>query len=152
MAQPILQEWSHLVAVNVEHGVLICAGEKCKYALKPTVISRHLGDRHNTPIEVQKQVDQYVQEFPFAYDHATVPLPKGGSAPQPVIPIVDGFLCRECPSKTRDRSNIRKHANKTHNKKRVADEDICRAVQLQSWFELSFIKINSSFLSSSSES
>lgn len=63
-----------------------------------------------------------------------MPLPVDGSAPQPITPIVDGFACRECPYKTRDRSNIRKHANRTHNKNRVADEDICQVVRLQSWF------------------
>src|SRR5271156_5196867 len=134
MAQPIPPNWSHLVTLNVEYSILICVDSKCKYALKPTAISRHLRDKHKVPSELQKQVDQYVQEFPFAYDHATVPLPSDGSAPQPIIPIVDGFLCKECPYKTRDHSNIRKHANQAHDKKRVADEDIFRAVRLQSWF------------------
>jgi hypothetical protein len=134
MAQAVPPELSRLVVLNAEYGVLICIGNGCQHALKPTAISRHLDTKHKTPIALRKQVDQYIREFPFTYDHTSVQLPHDGSAPQPVIPIVDGFQCKECPYKTRDRSNIRKHANQAHNKKRVADEEIFRAVRLQSWF------------------
>jgi len=48
--------------------------------------------------------------------------------------VVDGFACTECLYKTRDRSNIRKHGNKAHNKKGVADEDMFQVVRMQSWF------------------
>jgi len=95
---------------------------------------RHLDIKHKTPIAVRKQVDQYVKGFPFTYDHASVQLPVDGLAPQPIIPIVDGFACRECPFKSQNRRVIRQHANKAHNKKRVADEDMFRIVRLQSWF------------------
>jgi hypothetical protein len=134
MAQPIPQAWSHLVALNVEFNVLICVNVKCRYALQPSAVSRHLRDKHKTPRALQKQVEQYIKAFPFTYDHASVQLPIDGSAPQPIIPIVDGFVCQECPYKTRDHSNIRKHANQGHSKKRVPDEDIFKAVRLQSWF------------------
>jgi Orsellinic acid/F9775 biosynthesis cluster protein D len=137
MAQPIPQALAHLIALNVEYSVLICIDRKCQYALEPSAISRHLRDKHKTPIAVRKQVDQYVEAFPFVYDYKTVALPIDGSAPQPIIPIVDGFQCKErgeCAFKTTDQSNIRKHANQVHSKKRIADEDICQAVRLQSWF------------------
>jgi Orsellinic acid/F9775 biosynthesis cluster protein D len=134
MAQPIPQEWSHLVALNVEYSVLICKGDKCKHAQKPTAISRHLRDRHNTAIELRKQVDQYVQEFSVVYDYDTVLLPNDGLAPQPIIPIVDGFTCLDCLYKTTNRAKMRQHANQAHGKKEVADEELCRVAQLQSWF------------------
>jgi hypothetical protein len=79
-------------------------------------------------------VEQYVKEFPLAYNHATVPLPRDGLAPQPVVSIVDRFVCRECPFKTTSRDVMRKHANKAYDKKRVADEAIYKVVRLQSWF------------------
>jgi hypothetical protein len=75
MAQPIPQALGHLVALNIEYGVLICIDSKCKRALALSAISRHLGDRHKTPIEARRQLEQYVEQFPFAYDHASVPLP-----------------------------------------------------------------------------
>jgi hypothetical protein len=133
-AQPIPQELSHLVSLNVEYSVLICIGNGCRYALKPTAISRHLDIKHKTPIAVRKQVEQYIKEFPFVYDHASVPLPIDRSAPQPIIPIIDGFVCRDCPFKTQSRDAARKHSNKAHNKKRVADEEMYQLVRLQSWF------------------
>jgi hypothetical protein len=133
MAQPIPQALAHLIALNVEYSVLICIDRKCQYALELSAISRHLRDKHKTLIAVCKQVDQYVEAFPFVYDYKTVALPIDGSALQPIILIVDGFQCKErgeCAFKTTDRSNIRKHANQVHSKKRIADEDICQAVRL----------------------
>ena len=134
MAQPIPQALSQLVALNVEYGVLICIGRGCQCALKPTAISRHLDIKHKTPIALRKQVEQYVAAFPFRYDHASVQLPRDGSVPQPIIPIVDGFVCKDCPFKSVNRSVTRQHVNRAHGKKRVADEDIFQAARLQSWF------------------
>jgi hypothetical protein len=124
MAQPIPQAWSHLVALNVEFNVLICANIKCRYTLQPKAISRHLHDKHKTPRALQKQVEQYVKAFPFTYDHTSVQLPINGSAPQPIIPIVDGFVCRDCPAKSVSQDGIRKHGNRVHNKKKVPNEEM----------------------------
>jgi Orsellinic acid/F9775 biosynthesis cluster protein D len=134
MAQPIPQELSQLVALNVEYSVLICIDSKCKHALEPSALSRHLRDKHKTPIELRRQVEQYVKEFPFTYNHASVRIPQDGLAPQPIIPIVDGFVCWDCPAKSVSWGGMRKHANQAHNKKRAADEDIFQAARLQSWF------------------
>jgi hypothetical protein len=90
--------------------------------------------KYKTPIAVRKQVEQYVNKFPFTYNHASVPLPTNTSALQPIIPVVDGFVCRECPFKSQNRNVMRQHANQVHNKKRVADEDMYQSVRLQSWF------------------
>jgi hypothetical protein len=134
MAQPIPQALSHLIALNVDYGVLICVNSKCKYALEPQAISRHLRDKHKTPIKLRKQVEQYVKEFPFAYNHASVPLPLSRLAPQPIIPVVDGVGCRDCPEKSVSQKAMREHGNKAHSKKRVPNKDIFQAVRLQSWF------------------
>ena len=132
MAEPIPTALVHLIALNPVYNVLIC--KKCQYVLMPLAMSRHLHDQHQTPIELRRQVNQYIDMFQLPYEHAAIPLPNDGSAPQPIIPVVDGFACRECTYKTRDRSNIRKHGNKAHNKKRIADEDMFQVVRLQSWF------------------
>ena len=95
----------------------------------------HLRKAHNTNPKARKQVQEYLQNgFPFAYNHATVPLPEDGLAPQPIISIVDGFVCQECAFKSTNRGAMRKHVNKIHNKKRATDEDILKVVRLQSWF------------------
>jgi hypothetical protein len=135
MAQPIPQDLSHLMAVNVEYSVLICLGNTCSCAVNPAGFTAHVRRKHKVPKEVWEQVEQYIQECAFEeYNYASVQLPVDGLAPQPVIPTVDGFVCKECLYKTSDRSNIRKHANKTHNKKRAADKDLFDTVKLQSWF------------------
>lgn len=133
MAQPIPEALAHLVGLNVEFSVLICM--QCKYAVTPTAISRHLGDKHKTPGPLRKQLDEYIQEFPVQYDHSSVPKPGNGSAPQPIIPVLGGHLCKECPYKTQSRDALKKHGNKAHNKKRVADEELYHIVHLQSWFD-----------------
>jgi hypothetical protein len=133
-AEPIPQALCHLIQLNPSYKVLICLGERCRCAVSPGAVSDHLRRKHQVPTDLRKQVDRYIEKFPFPYDYSTIPLPVDGSAPQPIIPINDGFKCEECMFKTRDRSNIRKHANKEHNKKRIADEDLFSSVRLQSWF------------------
>jgi hypothetical protein len=84
--------------LNPVYNVLLCA--YCCYALSPTALPRHLSGRHQTGVDIWRQVRQYVECFPFAYSHATVPLPADGSAPQPIIPIVCGLACRSCTFKS----------------------------------------------------
>jgi hypothetical protein len=134
MAQPVPPALDHLIALNAEHGVLICVDNKCQCVLEPTAISRHLLDKNKMPAKVRKQVGEYIKGSPFAFNHTNVPLPQDVSAPQPIIPAVDGFQCKECPFKTQSRPTMRQHANQAHNKKRAADKDVSQAVQLQSWF------------------
>jgi hypothetical protein len=122
------------MALNVEYNVLICLGSGCQHALKPTTISRHLDIKHKTPLELRKQVDEYIRDFPFTYDYASIQLPENGLAPQPIVPIVDGLEYRDCQFKSVNWSVIRQHANKVHSKKDIANEDVFRVVRLQSWF------------------
>jgi hypothetical protein len=70
MAQPIPQPVAYLIALNVEFSVLICI--LCKFAVTLTAIVRHLRDQHKTDIKLRKQVEEYIQEFPFVYDYVTV--------------------------------------------------------------------------------
>jgi hypothetical protein len=132
MAQPIPQSLNHLIALNVEFHILICI--QCKFAVTPGAIVRHLRDQHKTDIELRRQVEGYVQVFPFPYSYDTVILPADKSVPQPIIPVVNGFQCQECPFKSQSREMVKKHGNSAHNKRRVADEDLFYIVKLQSWF------------------
>lgn len=132
MAQTIPEALAHLVALNAEFNVLICT--QCKYAVASNAISRHLGDRHKVPIKLRKQLDKYIQAFPFPYDHIRIQLPSNGSAPQPVVPVLNGYLCKDCPYISQNRDVIRQHINAVHHKKRLADEDLFKPVQIQSWF------------------
>jgi hypothetical protein len=65
----------------------------CKYVVKPTTISRHLADKHKMAIKLQKEVEEYVREFLFVYNHTTVLLPSDGSALQPIIPTIYSLKC-----------------------------------------------------------
>lgn len=132
MAQPIPQVLAQTVALNVEFNVLICV--RCKFAVAPSAIVRHLRDKHKTDIDVRKQVEEYIREFPFVYDHDTVVLPSDKSVPQPIIPIVDGVQCQDCPFKSQSRERMKKHGNRAHSKQRVPDEELFHIVRLQSWF------------------
>jgi len=126
---------AHLIHLNAEFGVLLCLGNGCRKALRPVGIAEHLRKVHNEKPQVRKQVQEYINGFPFDYDHATVQLPADGLAPQPILPVVDRLQCKHCLLfKTRSRDAARKHSNKAHDKKRVADEDLFNAVKLQSWF------------------
>lgn len=132
MAEPIPEALAHLVALNVGFKVLICL--QCKYVVAPTAISRHMSDRHKTPIALRKHLDEYIRGFPFEYDDTSVELPRDGSIPQPIIPVLGGGICKDCPFKSHSRPTIRQHCNQKHNKKRVPDEDMFEPVKLQCWF------------------
>jgi Orsellinic acid/F9775 biosynthesis cluster protein D len=125
---------SQLIAVNVEYEVLLCLGNGCRKAVNPAGIVEHLRKIHREKPSVRRQVQEFVAGIPWVYNYSTIRLPANRSAPQPIIPIVDGFQCRDCPYTTTDRSNIRKHANATHAKKGVKDEELFQAARLQSWF------------------
>lgn len=55
------------MALNADYTVLICVNSKCKQTLEPSASPRHLRNKHKTAIELQKQVEQYVQGFPYTY-------------------------------------------------------------------------------------
>jgi len=109
-------------------------------SVSPASFSDHLRRKHETSLELRQQVDRYITGFPFAYDYSSVPLPKDGLAPQPIIRIVEGLRCRHCrveeqpPFKTQSRDVLKKHGNKAHGKKRAADKDLFDRVKFQSWF------------------
>lgn len=109
MAQPIPEALAHLVGLNVEFNVLIYI--QCKYAVTPTTISGHFSDKHKTPGPLRKQLDKYIREFPFRYGHNSITDPSNGPAPQPIIPVLGGHLCKECPYKTQSRDALKKHGN-----------------------------------------
>jgi hypothetical protein len=126
IAQLIPEALTYLIALNVEYNVLICI--QCKFVLKPTAIPRHFSDRHKTAIKLQKQIDEYIKEFLFLYDYTTVTLPPDGSASQLVIAVLKGHLCQACLYKTQNRDVIKKHGNKEHSKKKVADKELYKVV------------------------
>ena len=124
-----------LIAVNVRYKVLICLGNGCRCAINPASGVAHLRRKHSTPIELRRQVERYLEQCQFdEYTYSTVELPADGLAPQQIIPIVNGYQCKHCTHKSRNRLEIREHANKVHDKKRVRDEELFDPVRLQSWF------------------
>jgi hypothetical protein len=65
----------------------------CKYIVKPTMISYYLADKYKMAIKLQKEVEEYVREFPFIYNYTIVLLPSNGSALQPIIPTIHSLKC-----------------------------------------------------------
>ncbi|KAK6591640.1 hypothetical protein H4I95_12110 [Botrytis cinerea] len=107
---------------------------KCQYAQRPIYLCRHLSDQHRVPIKLRKQLEEYIKEYPFQYDYTNIQLPSDSSAPQPIIPVLDGYKCQSCQFKTHGRDTARQHCNKVHNQKRMADEEMFQLVKLQCWF------------------
>jgi hypothetical protein len=122
------------LTLNAEFRVIVCSATKCQQALSPALITRHLRDRHQVLIESRQQLAEFLKEWQWQYDFQSVPLPLDGSLPQPVLPIINGFQCRDCAYKSTSRGIIRKHCNIEHSKKRLKDKELFTAVQLQTWF------------------
>jgi len=83
---------------------------------------------------VRKQAQEYVQTLLYDYDHASIALPTDGLAPQPIVLVVDGFQCQQCPFRRTSRKAMKVHGNRAHSLKRVADDQLFQCVQLQTWF------------------
>ena len=126
-----MQPW---LMLNSEFCVIVCHATKCRQALSPDSISRHLRDKHQVIIEFRQQLEEFLKEWQWQYNFQSVLLPLDGSLPQPVLPIIRGFQCQDCVYKSTNRGQMRKHCNIEHNKKRLKDEELFQAVQLQTWF------------------
>jgi hypothetical protein len=123
-----------LIAVNAEFEVLLCARPNCRKAVSLAGIVEHLRKIHKESPKVRKQVQEFITGIPWEYDYSSVKLPADGLASQPVIPVIDGFQCRQCPYRSQS-YKTKVHGNKEHLLKRVADDELCKPVRLQSWFQ-----------------
>jgi hypothetical protein len=129
------QALSQLMHVNVEYRVLICIGNGCGKAVRPTGFLEHIRKKeHPITKEIRKQIQEYVRAFPYNYDHSTIELPIDGLALQPVILVVDGFQCRKCSFRSQNRKAIKVHGNQEHLLKRIADDELFQPIRMQSWF------------------
>ncbi|KAH8798673.1 hypothetical protein F5884DRAFT_687296, partial [Xylogone sp. PMI_703] len=132
--RPIPEVWSDLVHLNVRYKVLLCLSDRCNKAVSARGLAEHIRKYHDVKPAIRHQVEQYAKEFKHDYNYATIPIPENGLAPQPIIPIVDGYQCRECSYITQSEQKIRRHANKDHKKKRATIDEICTRVRVQTWF------------------
>ena len=93
---------------NREHRALICV--LCKGAVCPAAFVKHLRGKHHVEWEVFKRVEGYIKGFGHDCKRSTMTLPDDWSAPQPVLPIYDGFKCVRCEfqcSRSSDDSRVR---------------------------------------------
>jgi hypothetical protein len=127
----VIRPW---LVLNPEFRVIICHATECQQAINPDNINNHLSRTHSVKLEFRKQLIEYLKQWQWPYDFRSMPLPLDQSLPQPVLPIINGFQCQGCTYKSTSRGKIRKHYNIEHNKKRLKDEELFRAVQLQTWF------------------
>jgi Orsellinic acid/F9775 biosynthesis cluster protein D len=111
-----LRPW---LALNVEFCVIVCYSADCQQAISPGMLNRHLRDKHQVGVEVRKELVEYLKQWQWQYDFRSVPLPLDGSLPQPVLPVLDGFQCRDCVYKTTNRRVMRHYCNTKHDKKRL---------------------------------
>ncbi|KAH8797256.1 hypothetical protein F5884DRAFT_753949 [Xylogone sp. PMI_703] len=132
--RPIPEVWSDIVHLNVKYKVLLCLSDRCNKAVSARGLVEHIRRYHDVKPAIRRQIERYTKEFKHDYNYATIPIPENGLAPQPIIPIVDGYQCRECSYITQSDQYIRRHANKDHEKKRTTIDEICTRVRLQTWF------------------
>lgn len=131
----IPRELHPLIHLNVAFRVLICPHKKCRKAVQPGAFSEHLRVKHRTSLRDRARVQQYVSTFRWNYDFSTIQLPRDGSRPQPVIPVIDGIQCRTCPFKSSNRKIMRVHGNREHKQQRMGDDELFTKVRVQSWFQ-----------------
>jgi len=128
----------HLIHLNNAYPVLICQRNECRKAVQPHAFREHLRVQHQTLLRDRERVQKYVSTFNWEYDYSTIPLPKDGSAPQPIIPVVDRLQCTLCqpefssrPFTSISEKRIRVHRNVAHQQKGAGVKGLFRKVRLQ---------------------
>ena len=103
-----------------EHGVIICTGKKCKYAVLPDYINSHLSSsHHNYNQEQRKQVIQEIQQIPQLIQNARglasfqFPEPTCPAIPQ-LQPAKSGLQCKTCRYICCNRVKMRDHCKAVH--------------------------------------
>jgi len=95
-AETIPQILSYLIALNERYGLLFCLNEKYRCAVRPAAMFDYLRKQYQIQLELRKQVDQYIKEFPHQYNYSIVNLSVNGLVPQPVIKVIDELKCNHC--------------------------------------------------------
>src|SRR6202043_2662789 len=133
MANQVPELLVHLIELNIDFEVLVCT--TCYKAITPTGINQHMRKIYNLEPNLRNKLRKYMNSFTNSYSPSTIRLPANSSAPQPILPIVDGFQCKHCDAfLTTSRKWMKMHGNKEHKLKRVVDEELFNHVRLQSWF------------------
>jgi hypothetical protein len=142
------EELRQMIRLNVTYQVLICPDEQCRRAIQPSAFARHSWEVHETTLGAREQLKGFIDELRWKKNPRTVDLPKDGSKPQPIIPVVDVFECESCepdPNRRPFRSRSDKcaqthwykvnwdttHEEEGHKKRGAA---IYRQVRGQTWF------------------
>ena len=89
---------AHLVAINVEFKVVLCLSLICRHAQTTSNVVEHIRKTHHEKPAIRKQLKDFLQDITsqdtqFLREYTTVQLPADGSAPQPIVLVVDGFSC-----------------------------------------------------------
>jgi hypothetical protein len=123
-----------LIAINTVYQVVLCINTDYYKAVSPAGIVEHLCKFHKTSPQLRKQVEAFIQTIPWSYDFSSIMLPADGLAPQPVLPVLEGFQCRQCPFCSQSRKSMKVHGNRVHAIKRAGDDQLYQVVRLQTWF------------------
>jgi hypothetical protein len=94
MAIQVLESLAHLVYLNSEFNILIYI--ICSKALRPYSIVEHIRKFYTIEPKVRKELEVYIKanfQLLDDYKYDTIRLSANGSAPQAILPIVDGFQC-----------------------------------------------------------
>src|SRR5580700_10636019 len=90
MASYIPKSLAYLIELNIDFEVIVCI--TCYKAITPTGIDQHIRKTHNLEPSLRKELQEYMNSFKNSYSPSTIRLPANNSTPQPILPIVDGFL------------------------------------------------------------
>jgi hypothetical protein len=113
-AEPLPASLEYLISLNAEYQVLICPINECRKAVEPKAFSEHFFRIHKTKLELCRQVKAYIAGFPYQYTYKTMPLLVDRSMPQPILPVLEGVLCKYYIDRSRSRKFLREHSNKVH--------------------------------------
>ncbi len=92
---------------------IICI--QCGYAIKPDGdrVSRHLGEKHQTPKPLRKGLNTFIQSLHLP-DPASLPRREHNCSPHPHLLLQKGFICKPCGFRSSSEDLIIRHLSSSH--------------------------------------
>ena len=122
-----------LLAYRPADRALLCRSERCRCAIAPGTVRRHLQRQHRVNAALSREAERYVSTLPrLQSPQELTPRPHGAPLDSDLASHAV-FQCLHCCVVLGSRKQIKQHGNQQHGMLRAADATLYRRVTAQSW-------------------
>jgi len=132
-----------IIHINITHGTILCIAPSnshspCHIAIKtcsPNAAKRHFQEKHKLSPLIIQELANFVDQYPFKYDPATVSRPAHYSLPLQHLLVLPAFICtfQECYQSAKNSAGLKSHINTSHNIRGPATNQYVEQGLVQAW-------------------